>query len=85
MTSCAWFRITPHLQPGQEFLPVKSSRSSFPIIGTGPCAMYGEAILRVSCRAGWPTLGGVPGQLTFDCYNALDPEKTNHMQKSCRL
>jgi hypothetical protein len=25
------------------------------------CAMYGEAVLRASFHAGWPTLGGVPG------------------------
>jgi len=26
--------------------------------------MYGEAVLRASFHAGWPTLGGVPGRLT---------------------
>ena len=28
-------------------------------------AMYGEAILRASFHAGWPTLGGVPGRLVL--------------------
>jgi hypothetical protein len=34
--------------------------------------MYGEAVLRASFHAGWPTLGGVPGRLTPDFSNALD-------------
>ncbi len=55
------------------------------IFRSGPGAMYGEAILRASFHAGWPTLGGVPGRLTFDSSNALDLAKTNRVQKICRL
>ncbi len=52
---------------------------------SGTCAMYGEAILRASFHAGWPTLGGVPGRLVLYSASAPDPARTNHVQKICRL
>ena len=54
-------------------LPYSISHGSpISILGSSLCAMYGEAVLRASFHAGWPTLGGVPGRLTLDSANALD-------------
>jgi hypothetical protein len=47
--------------------------------------MYGEAILRASFHAGWPTLGGVPGRSVLYSASALDPARTNRVQTICRL
>jgi hypothetical protein len=44
-------------------LPYSISHGSpISILGSSLCAMYGEAVLRASFHAGWPTLGGVPGR-----------------------
>ena len=50
--------------------------------------MYGEAILRASFHAGWPTLGGVPGRsvlyLRIPQARLIRRERTR-VQKICRL